>query len=141
MGGIPDALEDKDGSKTALSGLNKSDYNKAVLQVKAWSDALKSPSLPSRQPPLPSSSTRIGQDLSSDSTLTKSNHKEELTETGEELELIRTSFDDTEKCRDILEMGTICTPTDLCRTYSLSRAYRRWSCICGARQTATSRSP
>ncbi|KAJ8077649.1 hypothetical protein PM082_002082 [Marasmius tenuissimus] len=58
---------------------------------------------PSKQPLRPSYTTRIGQDLSSDSTLIKSKYKEESTETGEELELVRTFFDDTEKCRNVLE--------------------------------------
>ncbi|KAL0058647.1 Protein kinase of the Mitotic Exit Network [Marasmius tenuissimus] len=71
-GGMPGALEDKDGSKTTLSGLSKSDYDKAVLQVQAWGKALKSSSPSSKRPPRPPSPTRTGQDLSSDATLTKS---------------------------------------------------------------------
>ncbi|KAK1230419.1 Protein kinase of the Mitotic Exit Network [Marasmius sp. AFHP31] len=90
MGGLPDALEDKDGLEATPSGLSKRDYEKAVLQVKAWSDALKPPSPPSRQPPRPFSPTRAGQALESPAT-------------DEELRLIQTSFDDTEKCRNILE--------------------------------------
>ncbi|KAK1215506.1 Protein kinase of the Mitotic Exit Network [Marasmius sp. AFHP31] len=103
MGGLPDALEDKDGLEATPSGLSKRDYEKAVLQVKAWSDALKSRSPPSKQSPRLSSPTAAGQDLSSDPTSTKSKYREDLIRTDEELQLIQTSFGDTEKCRNILE--------------------------------------